>query len=76
MQGKSPPGAAGSSEEASRPEPKYRYQFFQTQNVVEIAVLAKNLAREQVKVDIQETALHITIHDTSGQQVRLWGDWF
>lgn len=74
MQGKAPAapsGVPGSGSEASEPEPKYRYQFFQTQNVVEIAVLAKNLGRDQVKVDIQETTLHISIDDTTGQQVPL-----
>jgi hypothetical protein len=74
MQGKgpaAPSGAPASSSEPSEPEPKYRYQFFQTQNVVEIAVLAKNLGPDQVKVDFKETTLQVTINDTNGQQVPL-----
>ena len=52
-------------------EAKYRHQFFQTQNIVEIAVLAKSLAQERVKVEIQECRLRVIIFDTEGKQVAL-----
>lgn len=53
------------------PEPKYRYQFFQTQSIVEVAVLAKNLTANRVKVTIEEQQLGVVILDESGKQVML-----
>ena len=52
-------------------EAKYRHQFIQTQKVVEIAVLAKSLTQERVKVEIQEGRLRVIIFDTDGKQVAL-----
>ena len=50
-------------------EPKYRYQFFQTQSIVEVAVLAKNLSADRVSVSIEEQRLGVVILDESGKQV-------
>lgn len=55
--------------EAPAPEePKYRHQFFQTQSVVEVAVLAKNLTADRLKVSIQDRKLTVIILDSQGQQ--------
>ena len=47
---------------------KYRHQFFQTPNAVEVNVLAKNLAPERVTVHIEEQRLHVVTKDEAGQQ--------
>ncbi len=49
-------------------EGKYRYQFFQTQNIVEVAVLAKNLTPDRVKIDIEERKLHVIVKSPEGEQ--------
>ena len=49
--------------------PKYRYQFFQTQAGVEVAVLAKNLTDDRVNVTFEEQRLGIVILDETGKQV-------
>lgn len=38
---------------------KYRHQWFQTRDVVEIAVLAKNMTPDQVSVDIEEKKVQV-----------------
>jgi suppressor of G2 allele of SKP1 len=47
---------------------KYRHQWYQTQQMVEVAVLAKGLPPERVNVDIQEDQLCITTKDEAGKQ--------
>lgn len=48
--------------------PKYRHQWFQTQTVVEVGVLAKKMTKERVDINIQEQHLSIVIRDTEGEQ--------
>lgn len=45
---------------------KYRHQFFQTQNIVEVAVLAKNLTPDRVNVTIEERSLRVVIKSPEG----------
>ncbi len=45
-----------------------RHQWYQTQQMVEVAVLAKGLPPERVSVDIQENQLRITTMDEAGKQ--------
>jgi hypothetical protein len=49
-------------------EGKYRYQFFQTQNIVEVAVLAKNLTPDRVDITIEERKLHVIVKSPEGEQ--------
>lgn len=71
MQASAGPAGEEGKDLSAPPEPKYRYQFFQTQAIVEVAVLAKNLTSEHVRVDIEERFLGVQIFDASGEQVRL-----
>lgn len=48
--------------------PKYRHQWFQTQNVVEVAVLAKDMTKERVDIHIDKQHLHVLIRDAEGEQ--------
>lgn len=47
---------------------KYRYQFFQTQNIVEVAVLAKNLTPDCVDIHIEERKLQAIVKSPEGEQ--------
>ncbi|KAK9909046.1 hypothetical protein WJX75_006454 [Coccomyxa subellipsoidea] len=49
-------------------EGKYRYQFFQTQNIVEVAVLAKNLTPDRLDITIEERKLHVIVKSPEGEQ--------
>lgn len=49
-------------------QPKYRHQWFQTQSVVEVAVLAKNMTKERVDIHIDQQHLRVVIRDAEGQQ--------
>lgn len=59
-----------------------RHQWFQTQNVVEVAVLAKNMPKERVDIHIDKQHLHVVIRDSEGEQeyeldLDLYGEvWF
>lgn len=46
----------------------YRHQWFQTQSVVEVAVLAKNMTKERVDIHIDQQHLRVVIKDAEGQQ--------
>lgn len=48
--------------------PKYRHQWFQTQTVVEVAVLAKNMTKERVDIQIDKQHLRVVIRDAEGEQ--------
>lgn len=39
----------------------YRHQWFQSSNKVEVNILARNMKKEQVKVDIKESTLYVSI---------------
>ena len=45
-----------------------RHQWFQTQNVVEVAVLAKDMTKERVDIHIDKQHLHVLIRDAEGEQ--------
>ncbi|EIE25539.1 SGS-domain-containing protein [Coccomyxa subellipsoidea C-169] len=60
--------SAESKSNGVQQEGKYRYQFFQTQNIVEVAVLAKNLTPDRVKIDIEERKLHVIVKSPEGEQ--------
>ncbi|DBA95298.1 hypothetical protein WJX82_009900 [Trebouxia sp. C0006] len=49
-------------------QPKYRHQWFQTQSVVEVAVLAKSMTKERVDIHIDQHHLRVVIRDAEGQQ--------
>lgn len=49
-------------------QPKYRHQWFQTQTVVEVAVLAKNMTKERVDIQIDKQRLRVVIKDADGEQ--------
>ena len=62
-------GQSAQQDEIAAPEPLYRHQFFQTQSKVEVAVLAKNLTEERVKVDIEDFHLLVSIKNANGAEV-------
>ena len=45
-----------------------RHQWFQTQTVVEVAVLAKNMTKERVDIQIDKQHLRVVIRDAEGEQ--------
>lgn len=45
-----------------------RHQWFQTQTVVEVAVLAKNMTKERVDIQIDKQHLRVVIRDAQGEQ--------
>ena len=45
-----------------------RHQWFQTQTVVEVAVLAKNMTKERVDILIDKQHLRVVIRDAEDQQ--------
>lgn len=45
-----------------------RHQWFQTQTVVEVGILAKKMTKERVDINIQEQHLSIVIRDAEGEQ--------
>lgn len=45
-----------------------RHQWFQTQTVVEVAVLAKNMTKERVDIQIDKQHLRVIIRDAEGEQ--------
>ena len=47
---------------------QYRHQFFQTQSIVEVSILAKKLTAERVAVAYEKKRLHVTIKDAQGEQ--------
>ena len=56
-----------------------RHQWFQTQTVVEVAVLAKNMTEERVDIQIDKQRLRVVIKDADGEQeyeldVELYGE--
>ena len=46
----------------------FRHQWFQTQTVVEVAVLAKNMTKERVDIYIDKQSLQVVIRDAEGEQ--------
>ena len=46
----------------------FRHQWFQTQTVVEVAVLAKNMTKERVDIYIDKQRLQVVIRDAEGEQ--------
>lgn len=67
------PAAAVHKDAASVPPidskaPKYRHQWFQTQTVVEVAVLAKNMTKERVDIQIDKQHLRVVIRSAEGEQ--------
>lgn len=45
-----------------------RHQWFQTQGVVEVAVLAKKMTQDRVDIKIEEQHLSVVIRDAEGEQ--------
>ena len=45
-----------------------RHQWFQTQTVVEVAVLAKNMTKERVDIHVDQQHLRVVIRDAEGEQ--------
>lgn len=45
-----------------------RHQWFQTQTVVEVAVLAKSMTKERVDIQIDKQHLRVVIKDAEGEQ--------
>lgn len=45
-----------------------RHQWFQTQSVVEVAVLAKNMTKERVDIQIDKQHLRVVIRNPEGEQ--------
>lgn len=68
-------GSASSQNEPEAPvapaagpsfEGKYRHQYYQLQNKVTVDIYAKNIPRESVSCEFQETRLLVTIRDSAG----------
>lgn len=51
---------------AAAVQPRYRHQWFQTESRVEVAVLAKRLAPERVRVEIAPRRLRVVVRPESG----------